>query len=202
MTQATAPCIIILGLGNILCGDEGFGVRVVERLYAEYDFPDNVSLVDGGTQGPTLYPFVEEADRLLIFDAVDFGMRPGSLTIKRDSGVPVWLAARKLSVHQNNFSEVLALARLKKTLPQEIILIGAQPVDLSYGAGLTDTIKSQIPEALTLGLQQLHSWDITPTKATTHKLLNHSSVSMANYEAHPGHCHAPEPSIPCTQGKN
>ena len=195
MTQAPTQRIIVLGLGNILCGDEGFGVRAVERLYAEYDFPDHVSIVDGGTQGPTLYPFVEEADRLLIFDAVDFGLEPGELTVKKDSGVPVWLSARKMSVHQNNFSEVLALARLKNVPPQEIILIGAQPADLSYGASLTDTVKSRLPEAIDLGLAQLRSWGVIPKKAATQKLLNDSSVSMANYEAHLGPRKAPEPSV-------
>ena len=195
MTQTLKQRIIILGLGNILCGDEGFGVRVAERLYAKYDFPEWVSIVDGGTQGQTLYPFVEEAARLLIFDAVDFGLAPGQLVVKKDSGVPVWLSARKMSVHQNSFSEVLALARLKNALPREIILIGVQPVDMTYGAGLTDIVKSRLPEASKLGLEQLRSWGIVPEKTQIPKSLNAPSVSMMNYEAHPGRCHAPEPSV-------
>lgn len=157
-------------------------MRAVEQLYAEYEFPAHVVLVDGGTQGPTLYPFVEEADRLLIFDAVDFGLEPGTLTVKKDSGVPVWLSARKMSVHQNSFSEVLALARLKNVLPQEIILIGVQPVNLSYGASLTDIVKLRLPEALEWGLECLRAWGVFPEKATTRKLLNDSAVSMVKYE--------------------
>ena len=71
--------IIILGLGNILYGDEGFGVLLAQRLYAHWDFPENVEVVDGGTQGQTLLTFVERADRLLVLDAVDFGLEPGEI---------------------------------------------------------------------------------------------------------------------------
>ncbi len=60
--------IVVLGLGNILYGDEGFGVRVAERLYSRYAFPDNVEIVDAGTQGHPLLAFVERATRLLLLD--------------------------------------------------------------------------------------------------------------------------------------
>ena len=59
---------VILGLGNLLYGDEGFGVRLAQHLYAHWDFPPGVSVVDGGTQGQTLLTFVEEADSLLVLD--------------------------------------------------------------------------------------------------------------------------------------
>lgn len=76
--------IVVLGLGNILYGDEGFGVRVAERLYSRYAFPDNVEIVDAGTQGHPLLAFVERATRLLLLDAVDFGLQPGT-TVEKDS---------------------------------------------------------------------------------------------------------------------
>ena len=61
--------VIIIGLGNILYGDEGYGVRLAQNLYARWDFPDHVEVVDGGTQGQTLLTYVERADRLLVLDA-------------------------------------------------------------------------------------------------------------------------------------
>jgi len=64
--------ILILGIGNLLWADEGFGVRCVELLNERYRFPDHVRLLDGGTQGLYLVPHVQEADVLLVFDAVDF----------------------------------------------------------------------------------------------------------------------------------
>ena len=67
--------IVVLGIGNLLWADEGFGVRCIEALQRRYEFADHVSLMDGGTQGLYLLPYVEDARRLLVFDAVDTAMR-------------------------------------------------------------------------------------------------------------------------------
>lgn len=61
--------VVVMGLGNLLWADEGFGVRVAERLYAHYHWPDEVEIVDGGTQGLNLLGYVESASHLLILDA-------------------------------------------------------------------------------------------------------------------------------------
>ena len=122
--------IVVLGLGNILYGDEGFGVRVAERLFSRYAFPDNVEIVDAGTQGHPLLAFVERATRLLLLDAVDFGLQPGTIVEKDSTGIPAYLSAHKMSLHQNSFSEVLALAELKDCLPEEIRLSPASGHDL------------------------------------------------------------------------
>ena len=71
--------ITILGVGNILLRDEGVGVRVVEELKKGYTFPENVSLVDGGTQGLWLLATIQESDHLIVVDAVLGGGEPGSL---------------------------------------------------------------------------------------------------------------------------
>ena len=119
--------IVVLGLGNILSGDEGFGVRVAERLYSRYAFPDNVEIVDAGTQGHPLLAFVERATRLLLLDAVDFGLQPGTTVEKDSTGIPAYLSAHKMSLHQNSFSEVLGLAALRGALPRRCALLGVQP---------------------------------------------------------------------------
>ncbi|MGB5465803.1 MAG: hydrogenase maturation protease, partial [Sedimenticolaceae bacterium] len=69
----TAPAVTILGIGNVLWADEGFGVRTVETLHRSHVFPDNVTLMDGGTQGIYLVQHVQAADILVVFDAVDYG---------------------------------------------------------------------------------------------------------------------------------
>ena len=135
--------IVVLGLGNILYGDEGFGVRVAERLYSRYAFLDNVEIVDAGTQGHPLLAFVERATHLLLLDAVDFGLQPGTTVEKDSTGIPAYLSAHKMSLHQNSFSEVLALAELKDCLPEEIRLIGAQPLDMTYGNTLSPLLLSR-----------------------------------------------------------
>ena len=129
--------IVVLGLGNILYGDEGFGVRVAEQLYSRYAFPDNVEIVDAGTQGHPLLASWNGPHACFLLDAVDFGLQPGTIIEKDSTGIPAYLSAHKISLHQNSFSEVLALAELKDCLPEEIRLIGAQPLDMTYGNTLS-----------------------------------------------------------------
>ena len=69
---------LVLGIGNILWADEGFGIRTVETLNEQYTFDETTRVMDGGTQGIFLLPWVRSASRLLMFDAVDFGLEPGT----------------------------------------------------------------------------------------------------------------------------
>ena len=86
MPAFTPERVLILGIGNVLWADEGFGVRCVETLATRVALPDHVRLLDGGTQGLYLLPFLEEADAMLVFDAIDFGLAPGTLKVLRDAG--------------------------------------------------------------------------------------------------------------------
>ncbi|EEX5683809.1 hydrogenase 1 maturation protease, partial [Escherichia coli] len=109
--------VVVMGLGNLLWADEGFGVRVAERLYAHYHWPESVEIVDGGTQGLNLLGYVESASHLLILDAIDYGLEPGTLRTYAGERIPAYLSAKKMSLHQNSFSEVLALADIRGHLP-------------------------------------------------------------------------------------
>jgi hydrogenase maturation protease len=92
--QPTLPQITVLGIGNLLWADEGFGVRCVEALQQRYEFADNVALIDGGTQGLYLIQHVQQADYLLIFDAVDYNLAPGELKFIADDEVPKFLGIK------------------------------------------------------------------------------------------------------------
>ncbi|MGS9063991.1 hydrogenase maturation protease, partial [Salmonella enterica subsp. enterica serovar Infantis] len=117
---------------------EGFGVRAAEKLFEQYADNEKVDVVDGGTQGLALLPWLQQTEKLLIMAAIDFGMAPGSLAMFRDEQVPAYLTAKKLSVHQTSFSEVLALLLLSGGQVSEIVLIGVQPECLDdYGGSLT-----------------------------------------------------------------
>ena len=131
------PNVIVMGLGNLLWADEGFGIRLAERLYAHYHWPESVEIVDGGTQGLNLLGYVEQASHLLLLDAIDYGLAPGTLQTYAGDKVPSYLSAKKMSLHQNSFSEVLALADIRGHLPAHIALVGLQPVQLDdYGGSL------------------------------------------------------------------
>ncbi len=155
------PRVLVLGIGNVLWADEGFGVRCVERLADEWSFGPEVRLLDGGTQGLYLLPFLEETDILVVFDAVDYGLPPGSLKIVEGDEVPAFLGARKMSLHQTGFQDVIATARLVGRCPQTLLLIGCQPEELEdYGGGLRDVVAAQIGLAIDVALDRLRTWGI------------------------------------------
>jgi len=184
------PCAcdtLILGIGNVLWADEGFGVRAVEALNARYIFPADVRVLDGGTQGMFLLPWIRSARRLLIFDAVDFGRSPASLELIRDDDVPRYMGVKKMSMHQTGFQEVLSMATLAGDLPASIALIGVQPVLLDdYGGSLTPSVRACIRPALRIALDVLGEWGI-PAHAradavTQPQLVGPAALDMEDYE--------------------
>ena len=153
--------ILILGIGNVLWADEGFGVRAVEALHRHYEFPDNVRLMDGGTQGIYLVQHVREANILVVFDAVDYGLEPGAIKLVEGDAVPNFLGAKKVSLHQTGFQEVLAMAGMLGDYPQHLLLVGVQPEQLEdYGGSLRPLIKSRIQPAIDAALEWLGRHDI------------------------------------------
>lgn len=179
------PSILVLGIGNLLWADEGFGVRCAEALAERFALPPQVTVMDGGTQGLYLLPYVEEARRLLVFDAVDYGDAPGTLRIVVGDEVPRFMGAKKMSLHQTGFQEVLASAELLGRLPDELVLIGCQPVELEdFGGSLRDEVKAQIGPALDVACEWLTRWGAAPVPRTdAGPRLNAVSLTMDAYEA-------------------
>ncbi|WP_375781040.1 HyaD/HybD family hydrogenase maturation endopeptidase [Bradyrhizobium sp. ma5] len=179
--------ILVLGIGNILWADEGFGVRAIEEFHRRYVTHDNVTILDGGTQGLYLVSFLEWADCLIVFDAIDYGLPPGQLKLVRDDEVPKFTAAKKVSLHQTGFQEVLSAADLLGRCPRELALIGCQPLDLEHWGGpLTAPVRSQIAPAIELACKLLVQWG-SPAKLRTAPLpaaeqLLANNIDRANYE--------------------
>ncbi|WP_435626686.1 HyaD/HybD family hydrogenase maturation endopeptidase [Candidatus Ferrigenium straubiae] len=160
MTQEN---ILMLGIGNLLWADEGFGVRAVQALHRQWRFPGQVTLMDGGTQGLNLLPHVQEAHKLIVFDAIDYGLPPGTLRMLANEEVPRFMGAKKLSLHQTGFQEVLAIAELTGSLPDELVLIGVQPEDYEdFGGNLRAVVGAQIQPALEAALACLRRWGVKP----------------------------------------
>lgn len=184
------PCAydtLILGIGNILWADEGFGIRAVEALHARYRFPPGVRVMDGGTQGIFLLPWVRSARRLLIFDAVDFGLSPGTLELVRGKDVPRFMGVKKMSMHQAGFQEVLSSAEMFGDLPEQIALVGVQPALLDdYGGSLTPGVKEQIEPALELATRVLTEWAVNPEARVEppghDDLVGPGALDMHDYE--------------------
>ena len=151
---------LVLGLGNILLRDEGVGVRVVERLLEQYDFPEGVRVMDGGTLGLDLLPFLEEASRLLVIDAVQARKPPGTLVRLVGDEIPIFLDVSKVSPHQEGLQDLLAVALLKGYLPEEVVFWGAQITSLGVGLDLSDAVAEQVDALAEKVLVELARWGI------------------------------------------
>ena len=182
-----SPRVLVLGIGNILWADEGFGVRVVEEFHRRYVVPDNVTLLDGGTQGLYLVNFVQETDYLIVFDAIDYGVEPGTLKLVRDHEVPKFTGVKKMSLHQTGFQEVLSAADLLGQYPERLALIGCQALDLeNWGGPLTEVVRGQIMPAIETACAVLAEWGV-PVAArakplTESECLLGNDIDLVRYE--------------------
>lgn len=179
-----ADNVLIMGIGNVLWADEGFGVRCVEYLAEHWDLPDGVTLLDGGTQGLYLLPFLEDADTLVVFDAVDYGLEPGTLKVVEDDEVPRFMGAKKMSLHQTGFQDVIATAQLMGYCPSRLLLVGCQPEELEdYGGGLRDVVAAMIEPAVQVALTYLAQMGhVAQPGRTESDLLADPSIMHTAYE--------------------
>ena len=179
--------ILVLGIGNILWADEGFGVRAVEAFHRLCEVPAGVTILDGGTQGLYLVNTVAEADYLLVFDAIDYGLEPGTLKLVENDEVPKFTGAKKMSLHQTGFQEVLSAADFLGAYPEKLALIGCQPLDLEdWGGPLTEPARAAIEPALAAALEVLAEWGIAVEERaeplTDAGALLGNDIDFANYE--------------------
>lgn len=152
------PRIVILGVGNLLLSDEGIGVHVANELM-KMNFPPEVRVVEGGTDGFRLLNVITEADRLIVIDAVKGGAIPGSIYRFDIKDAPDYPAAYKTSVHQIGILEVIHLSALIGKTPQTTI-IGIEPKSLEMGMDLSPEIQAKIPGIVELVWDELR--DIIP----------------------------------------
>jgi hydrogenase maturation protease len=149
-TPTTGPAarrIRVAGLGNVLMGDDGVGPTVVEALRAAYEWPANVSLVDLGTPGLDLVPFVADLDCLIVIDAVAAPLPPGSLHVYHGDDLPA-SAESRLAAHDPGLRHALALAALEGKAPSDFLLIGIVPERVEVGPGLSESARTSVPGAM------------------------------------------------------
>lgn len=160
---------VVIGLGNPLMGDDGLGLAALERLQRDWRMPPDVELVDGGTWGLNLLPVIEDAARVLLIDAIDIGATPGSAALIPRERLPRYLGT-KVSPHQVDLRDVLALAELRGTLPAETMAVGLQPGRVELGNELSAVIQPRLDELVGTVVRLLGEWghECTPRAATAH----------------------------------
>jgi len=190
--------IVVLGVGNLLWADEGFGVRCVEALGEGFDLPDDVVIMDGGTLGLALVPELLDATHVLLFDAVEHRGEPGSLVVARDDEVPLLMGGNKLSLHQVGVNDIFASLELLGHKPAHVTVVGIRPVLLAdYGGSLTDAVRAQLPAALALGIEELRRWGVEVRERTGGPARDVviGAVSQDRYESG-----RPPPDVACRVG--
>jgi len=150
MTDGLAD-ILVLGLGNLLLGDDALGLRLLEALASERSAAE---FLDGGTRGLALLPYLAHRRALIILDAVALGAPPG--TVHRLQGDTL-SAHRAVTAHGSNALELLAAARLLGDLPPFVTIIGIEPACIRTGIGLSPAVEAAIPEALFRAHTELES---------------------------------------------
>ena len=189
---------LVLGVGNLLWADEGFGVRCVEAFDQRYAVPGNVTVADGGTQGLYLVDLMREYNPVVIFDAVDFGDGPGTLKRVYDSDIPAFVGAHKMSLHQAGLQDVIACAKLLGGCAEDMLLIGVQPVELEdYGGSLRPAVRARIPEALSLAADYLgqHGFRVSERQQPVTSDVITQGLDLASYETG-----RPDAATACRQG--
>jgi hydrogenase maturation protease len=153
-----APAMLI-GLGNLILGDEGVGVHAMRRLEAEYAFAPAVELVDGGTSGLDLLPLLKDQQRLLLIDALAADAPPGTIRVIRNQEIRSALT-EKVSLHHLGIADLLALAELLDCAPPEIVLIGVVPERMEMALGLSERLRERLPEVIDTARAVLRAWGI------------------------------------------
>lgn len=140
--------IKVLGLGNVLMGDDGAGPCVIQVLDATYACPTGVSFVEVGTPGLDLIPYIDDTDTLAIVDTVRAAGRPGEIRLYGRDDLMALVAGPRLSPHDPGLKEALAALELSGRGPRDVLLVGLIPERVATGIGLSLAVRAAIPVAV------------------------------------------------------
>ena len=147
MEKLVERVVRILGLGNVLMGDDAFGPWVVEYLQANYELPEEVTVIDVGTPGLDLVPYLAGATHLVIVDTVKSDGKPGELRLYRKQEILRYPPQPRLSPHDPGVKETLLTLDFAGTGPGDVLLVGAIPASSAMGVGLSGAVKDAVPLA-------------------------------------------------------
>ena len=142
------PPILVLGLGNMLLGDDGIGLELLSGLSEARQWGNEVEFVDGGTQGLMLLREISGRPAVLILDAVDRAAKPGAVHVLWADDIATCAVPRSTTAHEGNAGELLAAATLLGESPGEVAVVGVQPERVATGIGLSETVKKGLRPAL------------------------------------------------------
>ena len=151
--------ILVIGLGNPIMGDDGVGILALERFREAFECGDGVELMDGGTWGMNLLPYIESAGKLLLVDAIRGGVGAGEDVFVAGPDLPAILG-QKLSAHQVDIVDVLTLAQLRGTLPSHTVALGVEPARIEMRADLSPEVARGVDRLPARMAGQLREWGV------------------------------------------
>jgi len=137
--------VAVVGLGNILVGDDAFGPYVVRLFDALYDVDDDVRILDLGTPGLDLAPHLEGVDALIVVDTVSADAPPGSIRTYRKDELLAKPPPQRTNPHQPGVKETILTLELEGEAPTEVLLVGVVPENVETGVGMTATLMDVVP---------------------------------------------------------
>jgi len=151
---------VVLGLGNVLHGDDGAGAKAIDRLREDARVPTDASLVEGGTLGLELLPYVWDCSRLIVIDAVDVGETPG--TVVRLEGEELNSLPGNSSVHQLGVSDLLVALRVLGGRQPDVVLLGVQPETTDWSTELSPAVASAMDFLVAAAVKELAEGKAVP----------------------------------------
>lgn len=156
--------IRILGVGNVLCSDDGLGPYAIKVLEAQFVFPEGVEVLDVGTPGLDFTPYLADARMVIVLDTVKGEEAPGSLRLLRDREIVAKPPPSRMSPHEPGLREALMATELSDSSPEEILLIGVVPESTDGGTKLTDAVRAAVPEVVEAVVAELERLDRPPVR--------------------------------------
>jgi len=139
--------LLILGLGNLLCSDDGVGVVATQMIAETRNVPEGVQVLDGGTLGLALLPYFEDAEQAILVDAIETDAPPGTLVRLEGDEVGPAVASR-LSVHQVGVADLIEAARWRDRIPPTLVLLGIVPATTELRVDLSPAVQAALPALL------------------------------------------------------
>jgi hydrogenase maturation protease len=166
---------LVLGAGSPLMGDDGLGIEVLEIISQKWVESPRMRFLDGGIWGMRLLPHVEDADRLLVIDAVRTGGAPGTFVRLEREEIPKHLRT-KISPHQIDLSEVFAVAELRGKFPREAVVLGIEPAQIEAYMSISAEVLATVPHLIDAVERQLEAWghELVPRSASPTKAPDHA----------------------------
>lgn len=169
---------LILGIGNTLLTDEGAGIHALQLLQSDYPDIPNLTYLDGGTLSFTLATWIEDSDNLIVFDAAEFHLPVGTVKTLVGNDMDEFLGASKRSAHEVGLLDLVDIARLTNSLPENRALIGIQAAEFGWGMQPCAAVQQALPQAVSEARRLIELWNGIDLDQIN-KVLNYSAVQLS-----------------------